>query len=288
MSDSPFAAPAARFDLRWLALLWVGPLIGLGLLLMVAVRPEPQPKPLEYVTIGLVFGTFFGQALLASAWVALGPLPLVWRLPLSLGWLAALVVALAMNMSIHGPGTDEIIVVFGGAALGQWLLAQVPLWGLALGYGLRLRHVSEASRAIDRKELQFGIRQLMIVTAVVAVVLGIGRATVAWLITIEDFRSGPVLIISFLAIAGIVMTLPLVLSALLPRLAVPASLVVLVLIGLGTATELPLLTALSNRVGGAGPDPGHFYGINGFQCFWALAVIGALRLGGYGLTAVKD
>jgi len=128
----------------------------------------------------------------------------------------------------------------------------------------------------------------MIVTAVVAVVLGIGRAIVVWLISSDEFRAGPILIISFLAIAGIVMTLPLVLAALLPRLAVPASLVVLVLIGLATAAELPLLMALSGPVPGGGTHAGHFYGINGFQCFWVLAVIGALRLGGYGLTASKS
>jgi len=288
MSESPFAASAARFDPRWRAALWVSPVIGLALLLMVAVRPEPHAKPLEYVTIGLVFGTFFGQALLASAWVALGPLPLVWRLPLSLVWLAALVVALAMNISIHGPrGDQEIIVVFACAAFGQWLLAQAPLWGLAVGYGLRVRHASNTSPALARKDQQFGIRQLLIVTAIVAVVLGIGRAIAIAIAPHVNLEYEPLLIISFLAVAGIIMNVPLVLAAMLPRHAIPVSMLVLLLIGLGTAAELPLLIALKSAAPGGGPQAGHFYGINGFQCFWALAVIGALRLGGYGLTSAR-
>ena len=295
MSDSPFATPAARYDSRWptaprwWAALRVGLLIGMGPLLMVAVRSEPQPKPLEYLTVGLVFGTFFGHALLASAWTALGPLPLVWRLPLSLGWLVALVAALFINISIYGPRTNwEIIVVFAGAVFGQWVIAQIPIWGLAVGYGLRIRHLSEIGPDLDRKERQFGIRELLIMTAIVAAVLGIGRAVVLRLVSrgdISDFSTEPVLIISFLVIAGTVMTLPLMLAALLPRHAVPASLLVLLLIALGTAAELPLLAALGGPGPGGGPHVGHFYGIHGVQCFWVLAVIGGLRLGGYGLVA---
>ena len=82
------------------------------------------------------------------------------------------------------------------------------------------------------------------------------------------------------------MTLPLLLAALLPRHALPATLVMLVLIVLGTATELPLLTTLSSAPGG-GPHVWHFYGIHGFQCFWVLAVTGVLRWAGYRLTAVS-
>ncbi|MCI0357381.1 MAG: hypothetical protein L0211_02715 [Planctomycetaceae bacterium] len=285
MPDTSIAALPSRIDPRIRAALWAGPVVVLALVLMAAVPPESHAKPLEYFTIGVVFGTFFAQAMLAAAWTALGPLPLIWRLPLSLAWLAASVVALAMNITINGPRGDyEVAVVFGVVALGQWLVAQAPLWGMAVGYGLRVRHASESSPGQDRKERQFAIRQLLIVTTIVAVVLGIGRAVVLAVVSNTVIESGPIIIISFLAIAGLVMTLPLILAALLPRHALPASLVVLVLIGLGTATELPLLTSLHPAAGG-GPHIGHFFAINGFQCFWILAVIGALRRAGYSLTA---
>jgi hypothetical protein len=288
MSDSPFAAPTARFDSRLRAALWVGPIIALALLLIATVRSERQAKPLDYVTIGLVFGTFFGQATLAAAWTALGPLPLVLRLALSLAWLAASMVALAINFSVNGPrGEAEMVVVFGCVAFGQWLLAQAPLWGLAVGYGLRVRHASDTSPALERTERQFGIRQLLIVTAIVAVVLGIGRAIAIRLASHMTIEWGPLVLISYIAAAGIVMTLPLILAALLPRHAAPASILMLVLIGLGTASELPLLTALQVAAPGGGPEVWHFYSINGFQCLWVLAVMGGLRQGGYGLTSAK-
>jgi hypothetical protein len=269
---------------RYRVLRWIGPLIGLGPLLIVAIQSEPQPKPWEYVTIGLVYGTFFGHATLAAAWTALGPLPLVWRLPLSLGWLAALIAALAVNMSVHGPGDDaEILAIFGCVILGQWAVAQTPMWGLSIGYGVRLRYTSDADAATDRNERQFGIRQVMVVTAIVAIVLGIGRVLIPALVKPDVFAAGPLIIIAFLAGTGIVMMLPLLLAALLPRLAVPTSLLMLILIGLGTAAELPLLTAI-NRVPGGGPNSWHFYGINGFQAAWVLALAGSMRLGGYRLS----
>jgi hypothetical protein len=187
-------------------------------------------------------------------------------------------------MAFHGPGGDAgFLFVLGCVILGQWILAQTPLWGLSIGYGLRLRFTSDVHAATDRNERQFGIRQLMFVTACVAIVLGIGRVFITALAMQELLQYRPLVIISFLAITGVLMMLPLLLAALLPRFAVPASLLVLVLIGLGTAGELPLLTMIGNT-GAGGPDSWHFYGINTFQAIWVLAIAGTMRAGGYRLT----
>jgi hypothetical protein len=200
MSDLPLPESPFRFRPPWLAALIVPAIVWLGLLLMVAVRPEPQPKPLEYVTIGLAFGTYFGFALLAGAWVALGPLALLWRLPLSLAWLAAAIIALASNIALHGPRVDgQIVLVFGGVGFGLWLLTQFPLWGLAVGYGLRVRHLHESGPAYGRKEQQFGIRQLLIVTTIVAVVLAIGRAIAFSVSSRVSVEAEGIVIISFVA-----------------------------------------------------------------------------------------
>jgi hypothetical protein len=265
-------------------MLGMGLLIGLGCLLVAAVEPD-GPKPVEYITIGVLLGTMFGQATLASAWTALGPLPLVWRLPLSIAWLAGLLVAFAMNLAFHnGPGPADIIIVIGGCLVGQWFLAQLPLWGLAGLFGARVRQVRGGSSGAAT-ENQFGIRQLMIITATVAVVLGFGRAVVLAIAPTFDGRvGGEATIFVFLAAAGILMTLPLIVAALLPRLALPASLVVLVLIGLGTAWELPLMRAFQTATG---PDTWHFVWINGVQAAWVLAVAGVVRLGGYRLMAIS-
>jgi hypothetical protein len=125
----------------------------------------------------------------------------------------------------------------------------------------------------------------MVVTAVVAIVLGICRAVIGGLTSSEVFEPGPLTIVGLVVVAGIVMMLPLLLAALLPRHAVPASLLVLVLIGLGTATELPLLNTVRPAGAGGGTKAWHFLGINALQALWVLAVAGGLRMGGFSLSA---
>lgn len=264
-------------DARYLILLLLTPLLGLSWLLLAAVEPE-GPNQLEHFIIGFLLGTMFGQATLASAWAALGPAPLLWRLPLSLGWVAILVIAFLVNISVNNFGGNiEVALILGGCLGGQWLLVQMPLWGLALGYGVNLRHRDDPPLAI--RERQFGIRQLMILTAIVAVVLGACR----WVVTaamaeLQGTNWGEAAVFFMLAAAGIVMTLPLIIAALLPRFAWLATAGVLVLIWLGTWYELPLV----NMVGG-GPNIWHLAFINGFQAAWVLAVVGLLRLCGYGI-----
>jgi len=102
--------------------------------------------------------------------------------------------------------------------------------------------------------------------------------------TRDTFDYRPPLIISFLAVAGVIMMLPLLLAALLPRQALLAALLVLVCIGLGTAGELPLLKTLDGTGGAGGPLAGHMFGLNGFQAAWVLLVAGAVCFSGYGLN----
>lgn len=51
----------------------------------------------DHLIIGATIGTILGQTTLASAWTAVGPGPLLWRLPLALAWCAVLIVALAVG-----------------------------------------------------------------------------------------------------------------------------------------------------------------------------------------------
>jgi hypothetical protein len=173
-------------------------------------------------------------------------------------------------------------VVVGGCLLGQWFLVQIPLWGLAMGYGLRLRHRDDTSRGTDPRERQFGIRQLMIITSIVGVVFGIGRLVVT---NLGDrfIVDGEVAIFAFLAIAAIVITLPVLLASLLPRLALPATLLALVLVGFATAWELPMFDSTgAGRRGG--PGAMGFVWINGGTTLWLLALVVVVRLNGYRLT----
>jgi hypothetical protein len=94
-------------------------------------------------------------------------------------------------------------------------------------------------------------------------------------------NSGEIAVFAFLAAAGVAMTLPLLLAALLPRWSTAAVVVVLVLIGLGTWYELPLLNLIPAR--GGGPDIWHLTFINAFQAAWVLAVVAIVRTCGYGI-----
>lgn len=267
---------------RSLVLMILVPVLVFSWILIAAVWLDGGPGPPEYPIIGYLLGTMFGQATMASAWVAFGPLPLLARGALSLGWITCMFVAFILNLALHGgPGEPELALTMGGCMLGQWILVQVPLWGLAIGYGLRVRHRSE-SIPVGMASMQFGIRQLMILTAIVAVLLAIGRVVISQLLQTEITRGrSEVLIFVFLAVAGVVMTLPLLLATLLPRYALPATLLVLCLILAGTWAELPLLEL--SYTPGNGPDFFHLLWINAFQSVWVVLVVGILRLCGYGL-----
>jgi hypothetical protein len=255
-------------------------LIALGWLLIAFLDPDPPGRLGEYIGLGFFFGTMFGLTTMAAAWTAFGPGPLVWRLPLSFLGVVMLAVAIGFNVGMNGGPRDAPLVV-GGCLLGQWLVVQLPLWGLAMGYGLRLRHRDDFSLVSDPRERQFGIRQLMIITTIVAVVFGVGRLIVP---NLKFASNGEPAIFAFLAVAAIVITLPTVLASLLPRLALPATFLTLVLIVLATAWELPMFrsTGVGRR---GGPDAMHFVWINAFTTVWLMALVLVVRFNGYALSA---
>jgi hypothetical protein len=111
----------------------------------------------------------------------------------------------------------------------------------------------------------------------------LGRLLVAWLGAQQLSWSGDTPIFIFLAVAAVAMTLPLLMAALLPRHAIPATLAVLLVIAAVTAGEYPLQRVLTGG-GGGGPDVWHFVWINAFQAWWVLAIAIAVRMCGYCLA----
>ena len=107
---------------------WVTPLLALGLLLIAIIKIETGIPPLEYVTIGLWLGSMFGLTTLASAWAAFGPEALLFRLPLSLVWVAMVIGAMLANFALYAVPAAELVII-GSGLLAQWLLVQLPLWG---------------------------------------------------------------------------------------------------------------------------------------------------------------
>jgi hypothetical protein len=265
---------------RYRVFLWLGPVLAVSWLTISLLNPDPGRGFIETLGIGYFFGTMFAHTTLAAAWNAFGPGPLVWRLPLSLVWVFMLAFGIAINVGLNGGPGDAVLVV-GGCFFLQWVLLQFPFWGLALGYGLRLRHIDDEGG--DPREHQFRIRQLLIVTTIVAVVFGIGRAVIAAAGERINFR-GEAPIFVFLAVAAIVLTLPLLLAALMRSYWAPAVVVALFLIGLATAWEVPLLRMVHS---GGGPKVEDFISINAFTAGVMLLMLTIVRLNGYSLATAR-
>jgi len=272
-------------DRRLVIVFWLGPLIAASILLLTVANPTSLPRPANYFVVGWILGTLFGQTTLAAAWSALGPFSLAWRLPLSLAWLSALIIGLAINLKVSGEPFAATLVL-GGCALGQWLVMQIPLWALAIGHGIKLQHQGEPAPLSLPQDRQFGIRQLLILTTIVGIVLAVCRVVAGTLAGKLSLDQGETPIFLFLATMGLIMTLPLLMATLVQRWAAVATLIVLILLGLATEWELSLYNIVLTP--GPAPDVWHFRLINAFTAAWIVGIVGVLRLGGYGLIASQS
>jgi hypothetical protein len=268
-------------DRRQLSLAAAGVLTGLGIILLcglAAIGTGGTP-----LVGGLMMGTLFGQVSLAAAWVALGPLRMIVRLTLSGLWLVALWLSLAIGAAASGAQPTEMLVLVGGILL-QWILVQIGPWILAAFCGLRITHRSELGK-LQLSDQQFGIRQLLILTAIVAVLLGGTRFLLTrfqWAQTQPDWAEG-LKIFSFLAVANAVLTLPLLAAGLLRRHAVIASIVAVGFALALVAVEYPAFTLIARGGPPAEELIAIFLWMNATQCAWVLTIVGILRAGGFRL-----
>ncbi len=259
---------------------WIVPLLLLNWLLLAVIPLAPRGNLVISLAIGALGGTVFGQTAVAAAWTVFGPMPLRWRLPFSLAWLAMITLVNAINGWLNRGSPGDCVIV-GVLLLCQWLLLQFPLWGIAVGFGVQLRHTDEIGSGEHPIQRQFGIRQLMLLTAVVGVLFGVGRIAVPYLF--REFVFLPVVapVIAFLIVAEVVMTLPLVVAALLRRHTVIGVLLALTLIGAITACELPLLKMV---VSGSSSSVQEIIALNIGTATATLALLTIVRLNGYSLS----
>jgi len=161
---------------------------------------------------------------------------------------------------------------------------QIPLWSIKWAFGVELRHVEDAAQGYDPSQRQFGIRQLMTITAIVGVALGIGRLIIPPLIAEMQLPSGDLPVFAFLVVAEVVLTLPLVLAALLHRFAIGGVLVAVVFVAVVTFGEVPLMQLLS---AGPGPQTMDFVALNAVASALILLVLSVVRLSGYSLATIQ-
>ena len=260
---------------------WTAPLIALTWLMIVVVDPTPGGQVIQSIAVGFFLGAMYGQTTLAAVWTVVGPGPLARRLRYSLVWIALLAVAVAMNTHFHDWPSRSMAVVISLCLVGQWIVVQSVLWGLVVGFGLHLHHAEDRQHNENLHQVQFGIRQLIFVTTIVGVILGIGRVIIDPIKANLSPDRVEMVIFVFLAVAAALLTLPLVVAGLMRHLAIPGVALTLVLVGVITAFEMPLLQVLQPRFG---PETSDFIAINTFTALMILTVLAIVRINGYNLA----
>ena len=200
--------------------------------------------------------------------------------------LAAVVLAFGFNLVREGNSQGfPVLLVYGSCLLLQWILVQLPLWLIGTRYRLIVCFPTQTNVVNEQRGHQFGIREVMALTALVAIVLGVGRLALGGIQgsgASGSFGKGKeILIFLSLALANAIVSLPFLLSLLLPRIALVATCAGLLLAAFATAIELSLLSLVWFGPSSGWEDSLTFVAINAFQCAWVFAVIGLLRLGGF-------
>lgn len=277
----------------------IGALIAVGLLVIVAVSVDLYRRSGigNLIGNGVLSGTIMSFVNLGAVWVPVGSGRLSSRLMLSLGVFGALMSVITISSFLTLPPMfDRLMAVVMSALLAvvlvaQWMLVQAPLWGLAGVYGLRIARVSGREKTVPEFRAQFGIRQLLIATAVVAVVLGLGRFAVLTVVDSELVRTfgafRALATVAFLAIWSLFIVLPLFLASLLPRAATLATATALLFAAIATGAEIPLLNKIEFQSEVRTAEIWLLGSMNTAQAAWILAFAGILRLGGYRLTASR-
>jgi hypothetical protein len=249
-----------------------------GLLLLVITEPQPHVG-----LFSLVHGTMFGQTSLAAAWCVLGPFSLARRLPLAGTWLAAIILCFGWNNAYASSAYElNLLLTFAVVLPSQGPLVAVPMSFVAAWFGLRI-DASQSDR--ERRDHQIGIREALLLTGIVAVVLGAARFRSGGLHEAEILW-GDAGVFAFLVVANTILALPLV-GAALVRWEWQATLVSsLLIVGIVSGLEIAAAFLLAPRAGAIDEDTcWAIILLNIVQGTWIVAVLSLLRLGAFVLTS---
>lgn len=153
-----------------------GTLLTVGSIIIAFFLPGPQAA-VTFASIGI--GFTFATAGLVAVWLAFTSYPLSWRLFFGLPTLIALSAALGWYV-IRTDGGLPIMMASVACLWGQFIATQSPLWILRGAGGWRL--TDEPSEDGLPQKTQFGIGHMMIATAVVGVLLALGRFAASFII----------------------------------------------------------------------------------------------------------
>jgi hypothetical protein len=199
-----------------------------------------MPRYEDSAVVFLMYGSLFGQIAVAAGWTAFGPGHFIVRWPLAMLWTTILIAIPSLPMIPQGE--YGVAYIYGAWLGGQYLLSALSLGGIALGCGLRLRFHNQF-RAEWKGEGQFGIRQLLIFTAIVAVMLAIGR--ILFRLEFPEVDRGIWSIIAFMIAAEVLLTVPLLTVIFRERSAAIATVLCVLVMAAATPLETHLFTAVA-------------------------------------------
>lgn len=226
----------------------------------------------------VIIALTFGQALVVGAWATLGPLRAFVRIPAAVLW----TLATSWVLVLHVGRTLELSILLCVAMLVQMLLVQLMLEVICRLTQARLGLPTALDRVSTSREYQFDIREMLVLTAVVAVFLSFSR----WAIAFFEFRESNgiewrvVVNLSLLVFCNALLALPLVWTLLLARRSAWAFVA-----GLAFAVGATLLEqSLFRQISQNPPNLGLLWLINGLQCLWAFVSMLLVRLAGFRLV----
>lgn len=277
-------------------------LVALALLAMVAIQIRYLMRWggwAQCVAFGSLSGTFVGLIALAAAYSIIGRGSLRSRLALSVLLCVAAVGAVPVHFLIgevfvipyRRVDTSKLVSTAGLFSLfgiGQWLLVGGLLWIVIRMRSLRLSHVSEIPPDTGASDQQFGVRDVLLLTAVIGALL----AAIRWLPVAktalgEGALGGGFAYFAYLALCNVFILLPLLVAPLLRRYALVATLVALVFVAVVTIGQNSALEWIAKVPSSMQLLIWHriAWATNYVQALWVLLALGIVRAGGYRLAA---
>jgi hypothetical protein len=214
---------------------------------LIVLMPAPGSQTWSrMVGAAILFGIVLGHGICASIWMSLGTGSTQTRTNLGLVWLLLIATAGAVRIGQIGPATAVDVAIFtlavGTVLMVQAIFVRSLLWITRVSFEIELASQAAApGHAGDRS--QFKIAQIMAFTAMVAIVIAIGRGLVQLLAASDVLAASPLPLYVFIAVATVLVTLPIAAASLLDRHSIFAMTVAAVFIFGVTAVELPTLTA---------------------------------------------
>jgi hypothetical protein len=233
---------------------------------------------------GVLMGTLFGTITLFAIWVALGTTTLGGTITRSVVCCLAIGAAATINALIGGVPINRLpplSMLFCVVAIVQCLLVTGLLWILGKASRARLCHLESLPSGVRTADQQFGIREVLVVTAIIAVLLGAIRLILQLAPGAASPLAQGAIIWGYWVLCNVFIVVPVIVAPLLRRFALACTLIALVFVGVVTGLEVTALHRIEK-----GPDTGWiaFALGNYVQSAWVLLALVVLRYGGYRLV----